>query len=451
METTVPHKICSRMPFEDFSYYSYNIYIPKFFLIPMKKRLKFLGVTFMALLMILLAFSGVAHNATSHNNGRAVDNLSGIMPFNSANQNVAINGRIAFLNEQEIHDLQKFMIYNLVHYGTHHRILDQLKYKADLNFISWYTHNYELIPPSSRGIVQQNASVILSLWEKGNPEAKTDLQAVADYKLQQISQGNQIDVLQVEKNRLGVLISNQTIVRNNQTIYKLTYRYSENNQTLIYALISNNGEYTPIDPYFWLNDFTVHWGWGGLISGTSYNIYMNFTNFYHAETYKNFLINALTIDTLIDDLLSAVVWIGIGGIVGLEATSTAIKVVSLLLGLVDNLGTDVTGAIGIIDLAHNVNTLFNNEWDSTHGFYLVYTLNNWEWGLVPQFSVWGLNYPEKSLFQVFGQTQPITGSDAAQNFITLFNNVKDVYGINSENYLANPPQWANLALDFGAM
>jgi hypothetical protein len=42
-------------------------------------------------------------------------------------------------------------------------------------------------------------------------------------------------------------------------------------------------------------------------------------------------------------------------------------------------------------------------------------------------------------------------SGAAQNFITLFNNVKDVYGINSENYLANPLQWANLALDFGAM
>ena len=444
METTVPHKICSRMPFEGFSYYCYNIYIPKFFLIPMKKRLKFLGVTFMALLMILLAFSGVAHNATSHNNGRAVDNLSGIMPFNSANQNVAINGRIAFLNEQEIHDLQKFMIYNLVHYGTHHRILDQLKYKADLNFISWYTHNYELIPPSSRGIGQQNASVILSLWEKGSPEAKTDLQAVADYKLKQISQDNQIDVLQVEKNRLGVLISNQTIVHKSQTIYKLTYRYSENNQTLIYALISNNGEYTPIDPYFWLNDFTVHWGWGGLISGTSYNIYMNFTNLYNANAYKNFIVNALTLDALITDLISGVVWGALGGIIGIEGYTFA----ALLAGIVSNVVSDVTGVVSLLELAKNVNTLFSNEWDSTHSFYVAFTLNNWEWGLVPEFSVWGLNYPEKSLFPVFKQVEPITGGDAAQNFITLFNQVKDVYGTNTEHYLPDPPQWADVALYF---
>ena len=120
----------------------------------------------------------------------------------------------------------------------------------------------------------------------------------------------------------------------------------------------------------------------------------------------------------------------------------------LLTGIVSNVVSDVTGVVSLLELAKNVNTLFSNEWDSTHSFYVAFTLNNWEWGLVPEFSVWGLNYPEKNLFPVFKQVEPITGGDAAQNFITLFNQVKDVYGTNTEHYLSDPPQWADVALYF---
>ncbi|MCL4341035.1 MAG: hypothetical protein M1431_02930, partial [Candidatus Thermoplasmatota archaeon] len=97
----------------------------------MNQKIKLLGVTVMTALMILLAFSGLAHN-----NG-TMDKQSG-QPLGVANMIMRKNNNITTLNAQEMHDLQEFMKYNLIHYGLHSGKLDKLQYKADMNFLTWY-------------------------------------------------------------------------------------------------------------------------------------------------------------------------------------------------------------------------------------------------------------------------------------------------------------------------
>lgn len=97
--------------------------------------------------------------------------------------------------------------------------------------------------------------------------------------------GNKIDANYVMWHREGVLISNTTIEYHLHKAFMLKYKYSKNNGSLVYAIIEYNGKTIPVDPYIRLNSFTIHWGWGGIISGTSYNIYVNFADHLNAENF----------------------------------------------------------------------------------------------------------------------------------------------------------------------
>ena len=283
----------------------------------MNRKIKLLGVTVMAALMILLAFSGLAHN-----NG-TMDNQSSGHSSGVANMIVGKHNNITTLNTQEMHDLQEFMKYNIIHYGLHSGKLDRLQYKADMNFLTWYIGNFSQIPSAYRGITQQNASVMLPIWENESARAQSDVQAVANYEVNQHASQYHINTAYIVNNRLGNLVSNRTTMYNNESANLLVYKYVKNNQSLVYELIDQKGSFIPVDPYIRLNAFTIHWGWGGLISGTSYNIYFNFTTYNNALNFKNFLDTASTITAWVEFAMDTILWTAVavltGGVVGLMA------------------------------------------------------------------------------------------------------------------------------------
>ncbi|MHB8358797.1 MAG: hypothetical protein ACYDCP_04765 [Thermoplasmataceae archaeon] len=181
----------------------------------MERKIKLLDVTVMTALMILLAFSGLAHN-----NGTMDRHSSGV-----ANMIVGKHNNITTLNTQEMHDLQEFMKYNLIHYGLHSGKLDKLQYKADMNFLTWYIGNFNQIPSAHRGINQQNASVMLPIWENESARAQSDVQAVANYEVNQHASQYHINTAYIVNNRLGNLVSNRTTMYNNESANLLVYKY----------------------------------------------------------------------------------------------------------------------------------------------------------------------------------------------------------------------------------
>ena len=397
----------------------------------MERKIKLLDVTVMTALMILLAFSGLAHN-----NGTMDRHSSGV-----ANMIVGKHNNITTLNTQEMHDLQEFMKYNLIHYGLHSGKLDKLQYKADMNFLTWYIGNFNRIPSAYRGITQQNASVMLPIWENESARAQSDVQAVANYEVNQHASQYHINTAYIVNNRLGNLVSNRTTMYKNESANLLVYKYVKNNQSLVYELIDQKGSFIPVDPYIRLNAFTIHWGWGGLISGTSYNMYFNFTTYNNAVSFRNFITQTLTISSIVQDICAAVVWSFVG--MGLGLVSVA---AGLIVGVGGSLVEDLTGTTSPLSIATNVNTLFNNEWDYSHDFRLVFTLNAWEDGLVPQYAVWGRINPGNSLFDVFDNVQPLSGGAIIQNYLTLWYDLKDAIGINNRVYLPVPPNWQIYAI-----
>ena len=54
-----------------------------------------------------------------------------------------------------------------------------------MNFLTWYIGNFNQIPSAYRGITQQNASVMLPIWENESAQAQSDVQAVANYEVNQ--------------------------------------------------------------------------------------------------------------------------------------------------------------------------------------------------------------------------------------------------------------------------
>ena len=408
----------------------------------MKKQIKFLGVTLMALLMILLAFSGVAHNAASHNNRKVVDNVSGILPVNLSKQNAVMKDGMTFLNQQEMHDLQKFMIYNLIHYGTHNHMLDQLEYKADLNFATWYIGNFSKIPSSYRGITLQNSSVILPMWENESPWARSDVQAVANYEVSRYTKQNEIDTAYVVNNRLGNVVSNRTVIYDNQSANLLVYSYTQDNSSLVYEMIYENGSIRPVDPYIRLNAFTIHWGWGGLISGTSYNIYFTFTNYNTALKFKNFLSSALTVQSSVDYAATVIGWTALGSAIG-SAVPVGGTLAGALVGLIGGIVSAILDTTDPTTVATTINNLFINQEDYSGQFELVYTLNAWEWGLVPEFSWWGYINPGQILTQVYKSVQ--LGSGEVSDFKSIYYGLTNKYGTNVEKAFSSPSSWYTIA------
>jgi len=372
--------------------------------------------------------------------GLAIDvhadtNIQGQTAHNSAAKaNVMKIVDSSNLTIQEIKPFEQFMMYSISNYGMHSGKLNQLEYVADLNFAYWYIGNFTHIPASNRTLSKQNANVIIPMWENESPQARNDIQAVANYEVNQHMAQNEINTTYVVNNHLGKLVSNKTIMYNNQTANIITYRYTKDNQTLVYGLIDQKGLYTPVDPYIRLNAFTIHWGWGGIISGTSYNIYFTFDNYNTAKTWENFLETAATIDQWATVMETAVFWIAVGIASGPFAPIVAIVGTVEALLAQDN----------PLSAAHNVRDIFDNQEYYKGQYTMAYTLNAWEWGLVPEFSWWGWEYNDPSpgktaLVQVFKNVG--FDSNAETNFESTYNYLTNKYGTNTEHYFPAPPTW----------
>ena len=397
----------------------------------MERKIKLLDVTVMTALMILLAFSGLAHN-----NGTMDRHSSGV-----ANMIVGKHNNITTLNTQEMHDLQEFMKYNLIHYGLHSGKLDKLQYKADMNFLTWYIGNFSQIPSAYRGITQQNASVMLPIWENKSAQAQSDVQAVANYEVNQHTSQYHINTAYIVNNRLGNLVSNRTTMYNNESANLLVYKYTKNNESLVYELIDQKGIITPVDPIFSLNAFTIHWGWLGLISGTSYNMYFNFTTYNNALNFKNFLDTASTITAWVEFALDAILWTAVG-----VFTGGFVGLIAVLFSALGFVASTVTSALSVEPWTVNntINQLFNDQegYDHDKYFEVVYTLNAWESGLVPEFSWWGWE-PQYSgqpvLTQIFKSVG--FGSTAELDYEVIYNDLVKEYGANSETTIQDPSSW----------
>ena len=405
----------------------------------MNRKIKLLGVTLMATLMILLAFSGLAHNI-------------GYMQGQSSEHSPEVSNMVAgkpssfsTLNGQEINDLQKFMEYNLIHYGLHSGKLDKLQYRADMNFLTGYIGNFTQIPAANRGINKRNASVMLSMWENESSHAKRDVQAVANYEVNQQSTQYHMNTAYVVNNHLGNLISNRTTMYNNASANLLEYKYTNHNESLVYELIDQKGSFIPVDPYIRLNAFTIHWGWGGLISGTSYNIYFTFTNYNNALSFKDVLSDISTIQASVNAavsiLASAALGAAIGSVfpgVGTLAGAIAGVALGVAKVLVDNTNP--------VNVANTINGLFRNQEDYTHDKYfnITYTYNAWEWGLVPEFSWWGYMNPGSVLTQIYKDVS-FGHSDEEEGFMMIYNSLANTYGTNVEMYFGVTQTWATIA------
>ncbi len=385
----------------------------------------------MATLMVLLAFSSVIGEQQNSSN------VSGTQTLNNVSVGKAIKTQA--LTIQELQALQEFEVYNILNYGIHSNNLSKLEYKANLNFISWYWTNYTQIPVSHREISKQNASVILSIWENNSPEAKADVQAVADYELAQNTVKNQLNTTYIVDNHLGTVVSIKNTYYNNKTTNLMTYEYTKNNNTLIYSLVNENGKFVPVDPYIRLNAFTIHWGWLGLISGTSYNIYFTFTNYNNALSFKNFLSSALTVEASVDTAMTIIGWVITGALAGSVVPALG-TVVGAIVGLIGGIITVLQDNTNPTTVASTINGLFTNQEDYNGQFEIVYTLNAWESGLVPEFSWWGYYEPGNVLTQVYKNVG--LASSAEGNFITVYNYLDGQYGTNVQTYFSAPSSWS---------
>jgi hypothetical protein len=387
----------------------------------MNKKTKILGAIIVTSVMLLLAFTRIMTHIQSRkdvNEPQAEANFVGIAKYQHQNNGI-------MLNRSEINDLYHFVLYNYLHYGVSSNELSELEFKADSNFINWYLGNYSQIPSNYRGITTQNASVILPMWENESSNAKEDVQAVANYEVSQFTIQNQINTSYVVNNHLGHLVSNKTTVYDNQSANLLTYRYTNGKQSLVYGLIDQNGTIKPVDPYIRLNAFTIHWGWGGLISGTSYNIYFTFTNFDSALNFKDFLVQAATIAQWATFSETVAFWVTVGIFSGPAAP---------IVGVVGALET-LWGQGDPLTAAKNVNDIFDNQESYKGQFTIVYTLNAWEDGLVPEFSWWGYMYNDPSpgkqtLTQVFKSVG--FSYTPESDFIENYNFLANIYGTNVE-------------------
>ncbi len=336
--------------------------------------------------------------------------------------------------------LHNFAMFSYNRYGMNmsSNALDHLQYTSDLNFMRWYESNYYFISPGHRGITRANASALIGMRERSSQSAKRSVNAVVQYEMNQHSTKNKINAMSIAEHRKGTLVSEKTISYDNHTADMLTYRYSHNNQTIMYNLVRYNGKFILTDPTFRLNSFTIHWGWDGIISGTSYNLYLNFYNYNSANAFKNFVWGALTLTAIISDIIDAAFWIIVGA-----ATAGASVVAGVLLGIVTGVGGDLLGTTPPNQIYNNVNTLFKNEWGYSGNFRLVFTANLWEGGLLPEFAVWGRINPGNSLYEVFQSFQYLTAHEA-DSFVTGYYNVlTKEYGTNKYNYIGSPSVWEN--------
>lgn len=256
------------------------------------------------------------------------------------------------------------------------------------------------------------------------------------------SKTHQVNTTAIVNNREGKLLSNTTMMLNNSPAFLLRYIYKGNNFTTTYNVIEQNGKFQVQDPVVWLSKFTVHKSyWIITVSGTSYNIYLNFSSDSDAASFVNFVGFYLTLTAVVQDIFTVVAysitgtWIG-DAIKAAFSSATKAFVLGAIAGVGSGIISDLTGTTSPLDVYNNLNGLFKVEESSWHSFQIAFTLNMWEYGLVPQFSVWGWE-PGHVLYQAFNSIEPLT-SVAAGPYQTLWNDFDYAVGTNNHIYISDP-------------
>ena len=313
--------------------------------------------------------------------------------------------------------------------------LDALEYASNINFINWYHLNYYTMPSGHRNLTKSNLSLIINTYELNDPLGNHLASLVTQFEMNTQIGNDPVNTAQIVANNEGKLVSNSSMTYKGEQAYLLIYKYQGQNFTVTYELIKHGNQLTPVDPTIRLNEFTIYKGWWIFtISAKSYNIYTDFYNYNNALQFENFISTGLTITAIVQDILTLVVYAVIGYLVGptLSAGQTAIA------GVASGLISDLLGTTNPMDIAGNVNTLFKNEEGELGYFRLVFTLNQWSWGIVPEFAVWGRINPGNSLFEVFRNVQPLTGGDIVNAYIDTWYAMESAIGINDKVYLPNP-------------
>ena len=406
----------------------------------MNKKVKALEVSIISIVMVVLAFSGISHGmlndsaSTSNSQALSVSNRSVKVsyPFGMpTSQKILLNN----LLKTDYYNTGRFIISN---------DFDRLQYKADLSATDWYISNYYLIPPQHRGLTKSNVSIILGMWEHDDKNAKKYIDSIEEYEMNQhLSTAYHINQQYVVEHHEGTLLSNETIAYHGQKAFLLRYRYSKDNETVVYTMFEHNGKLRLIDPTIRLNEFTIYWGWLGLIQGPSYNIYLDFYNYNNAVNFKNFVSLYTTMLSIAQFVMDAAAWAAILYLTGGTG--------SILLGVLFKIAHTISGALGTTapwKIYGRFNTLFKNEWGTAQDFRLVFTANIWESGLLPEYGIWGRINPGNSLYQVFRSFQYLTSEESSVYAQSVYYALTNVFGTNQYNYINPPSNWENWIGDY---
>ncbi|OWP56580.1 MAG: hypothetical protein B2I17_05860 [Thermoplasmatales archaeon B_DKE] len=218
------------------------------------------------------------------------------------------------------------------------------------------------------------------MWENERVHSRSDVQAAVNYEVGQPTPQNEINITYVVNNHLGKLVSSKTTMYDNQSANILTYRYTKENQTLVYGLIDEKGLYAPIEPYIRLNTFTIHRGWLELISGTIYNIYFTFDSYNDALNFKNILTTAITVGSSFEYASTIIAWTAMGaGISSIVPDAGTLD--DALVGFIGGAVTAIQGNMNPVYVANTINGLFTNQESLNGQFEVTYTLNAREWDL----------------------------------------------------------------------
>ena len=321
--------------------------------------------------------------------------------------------------------------------------LAQLEYRSNVNFIKWYQNMYSKLPQYYRNLTASNLSSILTIYKHSDRTGYKLSNEITEYEVSKQMAEHKVNISKIVEYREGKAVSHRTTIRNNKTAIVTTYIYYSKNETVTYALMKQGNKTIALDPYVSLGVFKISKGWWIFkIYATSYNIYYNFYNYNDAKQFEQYITGTMTITAIVDDVFTALVYAALI-FVGGEVSAFW----SLVGGVIGTVVGDMLGAAtSPTAIANNFKTLFENEWDYSKDFRLVFTLNLWEDGLVPQFAVWGRINPGNSLFEAFDSVQPLTGGQEITNYLKVFESIESKIGTDNNQYIANPDCWSTFAL-----
>jgi ribosomal protein L18E len=334
------------------------------------------------------------------------------------------------------------LLYAYNKWGNKTGKLAQLEYRSNVNFIKWYHKMYSKLPQNNRNLTASNLSSILTIYEHSDRTGYKLSNEITEYEASRQMDEHKVNISKIVEYREGKAISHRTTIRNNKTAIVTTYIYHSKNETVKCAIMKQGNKTIALDPYVSLGVFKISKGWWIFkIYATSYNIYYNFYNYNGANQFEHYITETMTITAIVDDIFTAIVY----AMLDYGAAVAGSAAWALIIGVGGTLACDLLGTTTPTAITNNFKTLFENEWDYSKDFRLVFTLNVWEGGLVPQFAVWGSINPGNSLFEAFDSIQPLTGGQEITNYLQAFESIESKIGTNNQQYIANPTCWSSFS------